>query len=70
MNCPTCNTTKIKRRSDTAWGIPWEPHKDEAGKLHKHDPNKHFIDYRCQNGHVFEQTYFPECKCGWQALNT
>ena len=69
MNCPTCNSNKIRQLGDTAWGIPWEPHKDEEGKLHKHDPNKHFIDYKCKNGHIFEETYFPQCKCGWQAVN-
>lgn len=69
MNCPTCKTVEVKPQGDVAWGIPWEPH-TENGKQHQHDPNKHFIDYKCKNGHVFEETYFPECKeCGWHAEN-
>lgn len=70
MNCPTCETPEVKYQSDVAWMIPWDPHKDVNGKLHKHDPNKHFVDYKCANGHVFEETYFPTCPCGWQAVNS
>lgn len=65
MKCSICNTSKVRLQSDTAWGVPWEAHKDEKGKLHNHDPNKHFIDYKCKNGHIFENTYFPVCNCGW-----
>ena len=69
MNCPKCRTRKVQPQGDTAWGIPWESHKDENGVKHKHDPNKHFVDYKCKNGHIFENTYFPVCNCGWQAVN-
>lgn len=69
MNCPKCNTTKTTHLSDVSWYIPWEPFKDVAGKLHKHDPNKVFVDFKCANGHVFEESHFPSCTCGWQAEN-
>lgn len=70
MNCPTCNTKQVRFQGDVSWRIPWEPHTDNTGKLHKHDPNKHFVDYKCRNGHIFEQSYFSACDCGWQATNT
>lgn len=69
MNCPICNTIKVRKRSKVAWGIPWKSHKDKNGQLHKHNPNKHFVDYKCQRGHVFEKTFFLKCLCGWQATN-
>jgi len=69
MNCPKCDSKKNVFLSDVAWQIPWEMHKDEKGKLHKHDPNKHFTDYKCECGYTFEEFYFPTCACGWQAEN-
>ena len=70
MNCPQCETSKVAHQSEVSWYIPWEPHQDQNGKLHKHDPNKHFVDYKCENGHVFEEGFFPSCTCGWQAENS
>lgn len=69
MNCPKCESTVTTFLSEVSWQIPWEPQKDLEGGLHKHDPNKHFRDYKCTNGHVFEESFFPTCHCGWQADN-
>lgn len=69
MNCPKCNTSKVEFQSEVSWLIPWEPHYDENGSFHEHNPNKHFMDFKCEQGHVFEATYFPTCACGWQNVN-
>lgn len=69
MNCPKCNSNKNTYLSTVGWGIPWEPHKDENGKLHKHNPNKQFTDFKCECGYVFEVSLFETCPCGWQAEN-
>jgi hypothetical protein len=70
VHCPICQTTEVDFRSEASWMIPWEPYKDENGKIHAHNPNKHFMDYKCKNGHVFEETYFKKClECGWQETN-
>lgn len=69
-SCPKCESSKAVFVSDTAaWGFPWEPYQDDSGVMHQHDPNKHFNEYKCENGHIFEEAFFPRCACGWQAEN-
>lgn len=40
---------------------------DDQGRLHYHDPNVTYAEYRCDNWHVWKTESTTPCWCGWPA---
>jgi len=39
----------------------WEPHYDEDGNHHNHNPNKRTNGYKCSNGHEWQTVSKQRC---------
>lgn len=69
MICPTCASEGQKSRVypgasfTTAMGA--HQFYDEDGRYHFHDPNTAYTQYRCSNGHSWQETSRAPCPtCG------
>jgi hypothetical protein len=38
---------------------------DEEGRYHVHDSKEKKTQYKCSNGHEWEQSMTDQCWCGW-----
>ncbi len=48
--------------------VPRDVFFDEDGEEHNHNPNIVTTQYRCSNGHRFEERSSWQCHCGWMKL--
>jgi len=69
MNCPSCAaqgiTSEVTIVSNAGSTLAWQPHTDERGLVHEHDPNIYRTTYRCARGHQWlEKTRKPCPLCG------
>jgi hypothetical protein len=69
MICKECQNQGLKSQVHPGIGMRtlmgWSPYYDENGKFHSHDPNTITTDYKCSNGHSWEEQSHITCWCGW-----
>jgi hypothetical protein len=65
MNCPQCQQPPVSEVTYTNRSHI-DVFVDESGARHSHDPNKHWVVYRCAKGHKWASGFFfVDCQCGW-----
>ncbi len=70
MDCPVCisagQSSTVSDEGTTATTAHFEPHRDEDGRRHHHDPNTRTWAYSCTTGHRWWVSVGFSCWCGWR----
>lgn len=64
--CPTCAEPLTVVESQTTL-LGFDPHRDELGRLHSHDPNMITSLVGCRNKHPWIARHAVKCWCGHEA---
>ena len=71
MICEMCReagkTSTVRVLNTKEPQIPKDHFWDEDGNEHHHNPNIVTTNFRCSNGHRFEEISSWECHCGYKA---
>ena len=63
--CHRCNELGLRSTVQGRGGVTtlmsYQPHYDEDGQLHLHDPNVHTALYRCSQGHTWTESWTARC---------
>lgn len=74
MKCHKCKDqgkkSTISIGIGTSTSAYYTPHYDEDGKHHFHDSNECIQSYNCSNGHIWTETSYGSCWCGWTGGKT
>ena len=69
MFCPECRKQDLKScvypGCETVTLAYCPPYYDEEGNCHIHDSNIRTAQYRCSNGHNWQEQTTGSCWCGW-----
>lgn len=69
MKCSTCIEEGKRSQVSSLGGTRTLMHAhsfyDEDGEHHYHDPNTETANYRCSEGHEWQESSKGSCWCGW-----